>query len=87
MCKKLDIACGYADSKHSAYPTFLGWLNLPSKKESRIVYIDLATDKKYLYPGSLKNLDADDFSTFMREIEKGGYHEPLSLSPNRPVQE
>jgi hypothetical protein len=58
ICKKLNVVGGFADGRNRAYASLLQWVGLQPEQKSRIVYVDVSTDLKYLYQGDFDQLDA-----------------------------
>ena len=71
ICKKLNVCGGFADGRNRAYASLLQWVGLQPEQKSRIVYVDVSTDLKYLYQGDLDQFDAQSFKKFMDDVKAG----------------
>jgi len=71
ICKKLGVCGGFADGRNTAYKSLLGWIGVEHEEKSRIVYVDVATDRKYLYGGNVEELTLEQFQNFIKNVENG----------------
>ena len=71
VCRELAVCGGFADGRNKAYGSLLGWVGVENVGNCRIVYVDVATDRKYLYDGDVDSLTAQDVANFMKRVEAG----------------